>query len=248
MECVCICELAMHARGHFILQLLIPVGIAEIATMLNNLNLEEGSTTTITCEALGYPPPTVVWSRTNGALSARVSVSDSVSVPTGNGNVTRVSVDLTITNIFREDRGDYICFASNSIGNDSEMFTVESKVVCIMYWMLTQIFVLVLPEINHHLVDVTVNETHNANFICQAIGEPFPTITWYFNGVVVNLSDRSKYNSHSVTLNVNVLAFLTIINGISSDVGTYTCQAENIIGSDQTSGILTVNGIYVHKL
>ena len=110
------------------------------------------------------------------------------------------------------------------------------------------LFYVVPPEINHHLVDVTVNETDNANFICQAIGEPLPTITWYFNGIVMDLSDSSKYNSHSVTLSGNLLAFLTILNAVSSDVGTYTCQAENIIGSDQTSGILTVNGTCImHK-
>ena len=172
-------------------------------------------------------------------------MSDSVSVPTGYGNVTRVSVNLTITNIFREDRGDYMCFASNSIGDDSEIITIESKLLyVIMFWKFTQIFVLVLPEINYHLVDVTVNETQNANFICQAIGEPSPTITWYFNGIVMDLSDRSKYNGHLLTLSGNILSFLTIINAVSSDAGIYTCQAENIIGSDQTSGILTVNGTY----
>ena len=97
--------------------------------MLNNLAVEEGSTTTITCEALGYPPPTVVWSRTNGALSGRVSVSDSISVPAGYGNITRVSINLTITNIFREDRGEYMCFANNGIGDDSQIVTVESKLL-----------------------------------------------------------------------------------------------------------------------
>ena len=40
----------------------------------------------------------------------------------------------------------------------------------------------------------------------------------------------------------NILSFLTIINANSSDVGTYSCKAENTIGSDISSGILTVNG------
>ena len=31
----------------------------------------------------------------------------------------------------------------------------------------------------------------------------------------------------------------------SSDVGKYTCHAENIIGTDRSSGILTVNGKFV---
>ena len=88
---------------------------------LNSTIVREGNTTTITCEALGYPSPTIVWSRTNGTLSNRVSVSDSVSVPTGYGNVTRVSVNLTITNASREDTGVYMCSANNSVGSDNEM-------------------------------------------------------------------------------------------------------------------------------
>ena len=95
--------------------------------MFDVVTAREGSTTTVTCEALGYPPPTVTWSRTNGILSDRVSVSDSVSVPTGYGNVTRVSVNLTITNLFREDGGDYTCSANNSIGSDTKIITVEGK-------------------------------------------------------------------------------------------------------------------------
>ena len=107
--------------------LLILIGIAEIITMLNSLVVRVGTTNTITCEASGYPPPTVAWSRTSGSLSARVSVSDSVSVPTGYGNITRVSVNLTITEILREDRGDYKCVSNNSLGEDNEIVTIKSK-------------------------------------------------------------------------------------------------------------------------
>ena len=89
----------------------------------------EGDNTTITCEALGYPPPTIVWSKTNGTLSDKVLVSDSDSVPTGNGNVSRVSVNLTLTNANREETGLYQCTASNSNGNDirTAMITVQCK-------------------------------------------------------------------------------------------------------------------------
>ena len=84
----------------------------------------EGNTTTITCEALGYPQPTVVWSRTNGTLDDRVSVSDSVSVPTEYGNITRASVNLTITNASREDTGVYTCSTNNNVGNDSKSINI----------------------------------------------------------------------------------------------------------------------------
>ena len=58
-------------------------------------------------------------------------MSDNVSVPTGYGNVTRVSVKLTITNAYREDTGEYLCSASNEIGSDDNnvSITVECKFI-----------------------------------------------------------------------------------------------------------------------
>ena len=104
---------------------------------LSNTAIREGNTTTITCEALGYTPPTVVWSRTNGTLSDRVSVSDSVSVPTGYGNITRVSVNLTITNASREDTGVYMCSANNSVGIDTKStnITVQCEFILIRMYI-----------------------------------------------------------------------------------------------------------------
>ena len=52
-------------------------------------------------------------------------MSDSVSVPTGYGNVTRVSVNLTITNASREDTGVYTCSANNSVGNDNRDININ---------------------------------------------------------------------------------------------------------------------------
>ena len=103
-------------------------GVATIS-LFNDTIVREGNTATITCEALGYPPPTIVWSRTSGTIHDRVSVSDSVSVPTGYGNVTRVIVNLTITNASRKDTGVYICSANNTIGSDDAnvSITVQCK-------------------------------------------------------------------------------------------------------------------------
>ena len=104
------------------------VGIATVIP-LNSTVVRERNEAIITCEALGYPAPIVVWSGTNGTLSDRVSVSDSISVLTGYGNVTRVSVILTIINASREDTGLYMCSASNEIGSDDSnvSITVQCK-------------------------------------------------------------------------------------------------------------------------
>ena len=88
--------------------------------------ISESNTTEIICEAVGYPPPTIVWSKTNGSFSDRVSVSNAE-----NGNGTSVSVKLTITNAFREDTGVYTCSTNNSIGSDKRNvnITVQCKFI-----------------------------------------------------------------------------------------------------------------------
>ena len=55
-------------------------------------------------------------------------MSDSVSGPTGYGNV---SVNLTITNASREDTGVYMCSANNSVGSDTKSIniTVQCKLI-----------------------------------------------------------------------------------------------------------------------
>ena len=97
--------------------------------MFDNQIVIEDNSITINCEAIGYPPPTIVWNRIDGNLSDRVSVSDSVSVPTGNGNVTRVSVNLTITNAYREDTGVYLCSANNDSDSRNFSITVQCKLI-----------------------------------------------------------------------------------------------------------------------
>jgi len=111
-----------------IVTVLVPPNITDPVSNTSTI-ITEGDTITITCEALGYPLPTIVWSKTNGTLSDRVSVSD--NVPIGNGNETSVSVNLTLTNVSREDTGLYQCTASNSVGNDIR--TVSGKYIIILF-------------------------------------------------------------------------------------------------------------------
>ena len=40
-----------------------------------------------------------------------------MSMSTNEGNVTRVTVDLIISNVYREDTGVYICYASNLLNS-----------------------------------------------------------------------------------------------------------------------------------
>ena len=95
--------------------------------------------------------------------------------------------------------------------------------------------------------DEVRDHTENGSFSCQAVGEPVPDISWYFNDVMINVSDNSsKYMIESRSLNITTTEnTLTVYNVTSSDVGTYTCNASNIIGSVTSSGILTVTSEFL---
>ena len=85
-------------------------------------------------------------------------------------------------------------------------------------------------------MDQTQDEGDTASFTCQATGEPVPTISWYFNGTL--LADGATHTISETLVN----STLTIMSVQSSDVGTYTCNATNVVSSDTSSGVLTVNG------
>ena len=110
-----------------------------------------------------------------------------------------------------------------------------------LYIMIT---FAVIPSIPILINNEIGNQSQNITFLCQAMGEPVPDISWYFNGVMINVSDNSsKYMIMSRSLNITTTEnTLTVYNVTSSDVGTYTCNATNVVGNDSISGHLQVNG------
>ena len=92
-----------------------------IKTPINDTVIEINKETSIniTCEATGDPMPTLMWSRTSGHLSDRVSMGTTVITEDGS-----VSVNLTIINASREDTGEYVCTANNCVGDDSRIVKI----------------------------------------------------------------------------------------------------------------------------
>ena len=85
------------------------------------------------------------------------------------------------------------------------------------------------------------DEGDTAFFTCQATGEPVPTISWYFNGFLLAVGATHTISETSVNI-TTINSTLTIMSVQSSDVGTYTCNATNVVSSDTSAEILTVNG------
>ena len=109
--------------------------------------------------------------------------------------------------------------------------------------MILILFIRVVsPSIKFSINDEIRDQEENVTFLCEAVGEPVPDISWYFNDVMINVSDNSsKYMIMSRSLSITTTEnTLTVYNVTSSDVGTYTCNASNFIGSVTSSGIFTV--------
>ena len=91
------------------------------------------------------------------------------------------------------------------------------------------------------MLDQIQDEGTTAFFTCQATGEPVPTIGWYFNNTL--LANGTKHIISETSVNTTTInSTLTIMGIESSDVGTYICNATNVVSSDTSSGVLTVNG------
>ena len=97
--------------------------------------------------------------------------------------------------------------------------------------------------------DEVRNQQENVTFLCQSVGEPVPIIAWFLNGEMINESDgNSKYMIVSRSLNITTTEnTLTVNNIVSLDVGTYTCNSSNIIGSVASSGVLTVTSKFCYS-
>ena len=102
-------------------------------------------------------------------------------------------------------------------------------------------YALVAATISLEVIDQIQDEGDTASFSCQATGEPVPTISWYFNGAL--LADGATHTISETSVDtITINSTLTIMSVQSSDVGTYTCNATNVVSSDTSSGVLTVNG------
>ena len=95
-------------------------------------HIEEGENITLRCIGVGHPPPLVQWSKLNGSLSDRVS-STNMSMSTNEGNIARVTVDLLIAGVSREDTGVYECSVSNLLHTDTRNVFLVVQCMCLCY-------------------------------------------------------------------------------------------------------------------
>ncbi|XP_028266709.1 basement membrane-specific heparan sulfate proteoglycan core protein isoform X11 [Parambassis ranga] len=108
----------------------------------------EGQTTTLHCEAHGFPSPTITWSKLRSPLPYRHKV---------------VNNSLVLPSVGRQDSGEYICSATNNMGTSE---------VTIMLDVETLPYATSVPD------DVSVRVGEVIRLQCLAHGTPPLTYTW----------------------------------------------------------------------
>ncbi|XP_061539337.1 LOW QUALITY PROTEIN: hemicentin-1 [Phycodurus eques] len=141
---------------------------------------------------------------------------DGVPFGEGTGEYTILpSGELVIDTAQPGDAGSYTCVATNEVGHDSQTVTLS---------------VHTHPVFTELLADVSLNKGERLLLDCGVSGIPPPRITWAFNNNIIPVHyDHMSGHSELVIERVN-----------KEDAGTYTCMAENSVGSIKSLGFVHV--------
>nr|DBA26092.1 TPA: hypothetical protein GDO54_010391 [Pyxicephalus adspersus] len=162
----------------------------------------------IPCEATGNPTPTILWTKvSSGTFVSKTRRGNRMEVfPNGT---------LAISSVGVQDRGQYLCVATNQYGSDRLLITLS---------------VITYPPriLQGKSREITVHSGSAITLKCQAEGRPFPTITW----ILANETIASEKSAHNHKVFVQSDGTLIITEVSIYDRGIYKCLATNIAGAD----------------
>ncbi|XP_068069565.2 roundabout homolog 1 isoform X10 [Danio rerio] len=142
---------------------------------------------------------------------------DGVNIDDRDERITIRGGKLMITNTRKTDAGKYVCVGTNMMGER------ESEIA--------ELTVLERPSFLRKPSSQSVLVDQSVEFRCEAQGDPVPTIRWRKEDGELPKGRYEIWEDHTLKLKR-----LT-----SGDAGTYTCQAENMMGKTEASATLTVH-------
>ncbi|XP_067825529.1 hemicentin-1-like [Heptranchias perlo] len=203
-------NLAGHMKRTFRLSVHSPPTLEEPLQEL--VNLTAGSALVLSCHALGVPPPTITWLKDGEPIESSNS-PDWHILPNGSR--------LQIVQLQLFHAGNYTCLARNSEGE------VRKR-----YSLIVQVSPSILGSNVPSEYDAMVNE--DVNLECVATGEPKPILKWLKDGQPLETLDKTHFRLSSDGSSLGIKGIL------ASDVGRYTCVAQNPAGEEMKMFILNV--------
>uniref|UniRef100_A0A4W4HH98 Ig-like domain-containing protein n=1 Tax=Electrophorus electricus TaxID=8005 RepID=A0A4W4HH98_ELEEL len=161
----------------------------------------EGQTVTMHCQASGFPTPGISWSKLRAPLPWQHREEGGT---------------LTLTNVGRQDSGQYICNATNSAGYSEDYVQLEVD---------TPPYATTVPD------QVTARRGDSLRLQCIAHGSHPISFHWSRVGGAAMSSGAKTKDS------VLLIGQLKV-----SDSGMYKCVASNHIGSSEALAMVSVKG------
>ncbi|VBB31341.1 unnamed protein product [Acanthocheilonema viteae] len=205
------------------LRLKVPPYVAR--TTAATVEVREGQNVTLSCQAFGNPPPTIVWRRQDRQI-IRFNGATGYGASVFNGS------DMTIIKVNRKHMSEYICVASNGVPPD-ESWSVKLHVT---------FKPMVIPQAE--IVQVALGG--QASLVCNAEAWPRPSVRWGKDGQ--EIFDSSTFSiSHQVAEKYRSMHILTIKNVSRNEFGTYRCIAMNDNGEHFADIILKEGNLVYNK-
>ena len=90
---------------------------------------------------------------------------------------------------------------------------------------------------------IAVDAGNTITFVCVAYGIPSPSISWTSGDTALNNDSRVTIYEEVVTEDgvIFVNSILELCSTEEADAGQYSCFADNTLGNDTASFVLTVN-------
>ncbi|XP_050777749.1 neural cell adhesion molecule 1 isoform X9 [Gopherus flavomarginatus] len=196
----------------------------KITYVENKTAMELEDQITLTCEASGDPIPSITWrtSTRNISNEEKASWTRPEKQETLDGRImvrshARVS-SLTLKDIQYTDAGEYVCTASNTIGQDSQAMYLEVQYA---------------PKLQGP-VAVYTWEGNKVNITCEVFAYPSAVISWFRDGQLLPSSNYSNIKIH----NTPSASYLEVTPDSENDFGNYNCTAVNRIGQESSEFIL----------
>uniref|UniRef100_A0A7M4EFW5 Neural cell adhesion molecule 1 n=1 Tax=Crocodylus porosus TaxID=8502 RepID=A0A7M4EFW5_CROPO len=200
----------------------------KITYVENKTAMELEDQITLTCEASGDPIPSITWKTSTRNISNEEKTLDGRIVVRSHARVS----SLTLKDIQYTDAGEYVCTASNTIGQDSQAMYLEVQYA---------------PKLQGP-VAVYTWEGNQVNITCEVFAYPSAVISWFRDGQLLpssNYSNIKIYNTPSAS-------YLEVTPDSENDFGNYNCTAVNRIGQESSEFILvqadTPSSPYINRV
>ncbi|XP_076307336.1 cell adhesion molecule Dscam1-like isoform X1 [Tachypleus tridentatus] len=180
-----------------------------------------GSVVILDCQASGKPEPRIVWKKSTDGATIKFN-----TVISGARVQVLVNGSLVIKDVREDDRGRYLCEASNGVG--SPISTV------------VRLDVHVPAHFKTKFSSETTVAGKPTTIACEARGDNPLTFSWSKDNQGFSTDDEGRYRIRNTMLNDVTKSELTILSAESRDTGMYTCEVKNSWGKDETNVQLLV--------